>query len=352
MVSQAKRKARREEQEAAEAAAARAEEEEEAAGIPSDDDSDSSDDSDSEEAAPSKRPRDARTPTSAAAARVGLTGAARAASGGGATTSEGGGGAPGWKNKEKPLVLSSRGIPGRYRHLMLDLAQLIPHCKKDSKLDTKDERVVINEVAELQGCTSAVFFEARKHQDLYIWMAKSPSGPTVKFNITNVHTMSELKLTGNHLKGSRAVLYFDGEFDTVPHLKVIKGILTQIFATPRGHRKSKPFLDHTMCFYWLDNRVWFRNYQAVWPEGKSKDPPSLIEVGPRMVMNPIRVFAGSFRGQVLWSNADYVSPNAIRRSLRDRHGASYERKVKAKQKRKEHANKWRVDTDEFQDLFK
>lgn len=44
---------------------------------------------------------------------------------------------------------------------MLDLCQLIPHCKKESKLDTKDERAVINEVAELQGCTSAVFFEAR-----------------------------------------------------------------------------------------------------------------------------------------------------------------------------------------------
>lgn len=32
---------------------------------------------------------------------------------------------------------------------MLDLCQLIPHSKKDSKLDTKTERAVINEVADL-----------------------------------------------------------------------------------------------------------------------------------------------------------------------------------------------------------
>ena len=34
----------------------------------------------------------------------------------------------------------------RYRHLMLDLGQLLPHAKKDFKLDTKSDRGVINEV--------------------------------------------------------------------------------------------------------------------------------------------------------------------------------------------------------------
>ncbi|KAK8643838.1 hypothetical protein V6N13_013115 [Hibiscus sabdariffa] len=45
--------------------------------------------------------------------------------------------------------------------------------------------------------------KCRKHQDLYMWMAKSPNGPSVKFLVNAVHTMEELKLTGNHLKGSR-----------------------------------------------------------------------------------------------------------------------------------------------------
>ena len=33
---------------------------------------------------------------------------------------------------------------------MLDMMQLLPHAKKDSKLDTKSDRGLINEVAELK----------------------------------------------------------------------------------------------------------------------------------------------------------------------------------------------------------
>ncbi len=93
---------------------------------------------------------------------------------------------------------------------MLDLAQLLPHCKRDSKLDTKTDRGVINEVADmkvcrgagpisstsaqalqlkllllLQGCSSVLFFESRKRKDLYIWLARAPDGPSIKFHCAN-----------------------------------------------------------------------------------------------------------------------------------------------------------------------
>ena len=42
-----------------------------------------------------------------------------------------------------------------------------------------------------------------------------------------VHTMAELKLSGNHLKGSRPVLSFDARFDELPHLQLLKEMLTQ-----------------------------------------------------------------------------------------------------------------------------
>jgi hypothetical protein len=74
--------------------------------------------------------------------------------------------------------------------------------------------------------------------------------------------MDELKLTGNHLKGSRPVLSFDAAFDEEPHLQVLKELLTHVFATPRRHHKSKPFFDHVLSFSWADGRVWFRNYQV------------------------------------------------------------------------------------------
>ena len=72
----------------------------------------------------------------------------------------------------------------------------------------------------VQGATSVLFFEARKRSDLYLWMAKVPSGPSIRFLCTNVHTMAELKLSGNHLKGSRPVLSFDAAFDEQPQLQV------------------------------------------------------------------------------------------------------------------------------------
>ena len=36
-----------------------------------------------------------------------------------------------------------------------------------------------------QSCSSVLFLEARKKKDLYIWLAKVPEGPSVKFHVTN-----------------------------------------------------------------------------------------------------------------------------------------------------------------------
>lgn len=43
-----------------------------------------------------------------------------------------------------------------------------------------------------------------------------------------VHTMEELKLTGNHLKGSRPLLTFSSNFDKDVHWKLLKEMLTQV----------------------------------------------------------------------------------------------------------------------------
>ena len=36
------------------------------------------------------------------------------------------------------------------------------------------------------GCTSVLFFEVRKRQDLYLWLAKSPAGPSAKLLVQAV----------------------------------------------------------------------------------------------------------------------------------------------------------------------
>ena len=40
-----------------------------------------------------------------------------------------------------------------------------------------------------------LYFEERKFKDLYLWAARTPDGPSVKFHVQNIHTMDELKMT-------------------------------------------------------------------------------------------------------------------------------------------------------------
>lgn len=47
--------------------------------------------------------------------------------------------------------------------------------------------------------------------------------------------------------------------------------------------------------------------QIVEKPGKGKTTEmSLVEIGPRVVLNPIKVFSASFGGQTLWENPYYV----------------------------------------------
>ena len=54
--------------------------------------------------------------------------------------------------------------------------------------------------------------------------------------------------------------------------------------------------------------------QVVIPLDKKKpdaEAASLVEVGPRACLNPIKIFDGSFGGRTLYENPSYVSPNAV-----------------------------------------
>ncbi|RXN07923.1 ribosome biogenesis BRX1-like protein [Labeo rohita] len=179
-----------------------------------------------------------------------------------------------WTNKERVLVFSSRGINFRTRHLMQDLKTMMPHSKA-------------------------------------------------------VHTLAELKMTGNCLKGSRPLLSFDPKFDKEPHYALLKELFTQIFSTPRYHPKSQPFVDHVLTFTIADNRVWFRNYQII------EEDASLVEIGPRFVLNLIKIFQGSFGGPTLYENPHFQSPNMQRRMIRQAMAAKQKERQMVKEIRKE-----------------
>ena len=101
----------------------------------------------------------------------------------------------------------------------------------------------------------------------------------------------------------------------------------QMFGVPPGARRSKPFIDHILSFSTLDGKIWFRNFQVrscpyfhTHPKVSStlkgfsqiveKDPlqpngppqMTLVEIGPRFVLTPIRIFEGAFSGATVYSN--------------------------------------------------
>uniref|UniRef100_A0A3Q3MSF1 Ribosome biogenesis protein BRX1 homolog n=1 Tax=Labrus bergylta TaxID=56723 RepID=A0A3Q3MSF1_9LABR len=249
-----------------------------------------------------------------------------------------------WTNKERVLIFSSRGINFRTRHLMQDLRTMMPHSKADTKMDRKDKLFVVNEVCEIKNCNKCLFFEAKKKQDLYMWISNSPHGPSAKFLVQN---SEHLLFLLNCLKGSRPLLSFDPKFDKEPHYALLKELFTQTFATPHYHPKSQPFVDHVYTFSIADDRIWFRNYQII------EEDASLVEIGPRFVLNLIKVFRGSFGGSTLFENPKFKSPNMHRREIRLAAAARVREKqmVKELQKMKRTEAKEDVTTDVTADVF-
>ncbi|KAF5120796.1 hypothetical protein DV495_001462 [Geotrichum candidum] len=250
-------------------------------------------------------------------------------------------------NKQRVLIISSRGVTFRHRHLISDIATMLPHGRKEAKFDSKTKLYQLNEMAELYNCNNIMYFEARKHLDLYLWMTKAPNGPSLKFHVQNMHTMDELNFTGNALKGSRPILSFDKSFDASPEYQLVKEVLTHTFGVPPKARKSKPFIDHVLTLSIADNKIWFRNYQIsetvsteVVDGKKSQETEiSLVEIGPRFVLTLITILEGSFGGPVIFENKQFVSPNFVRSQERAKQAAqakaradqAFERKIKKRE---------------------
>ncbi|PWY86902.1 Brix-domain-containing protein [Aspergillus heteromorphus CBS 117.55] len=265
--------------------------------------------------------------------------------------------AAGFMPKTRVLMLTSRGVTSRHRHLLADLASLLPHSHKETKLDTKKKttgyNLLLNSLADLHSCNVIFFLEARKQgQDLYLWLARPPNGPTIKFHVANLHTMAELNagFSGNCLKGGRGIVVFDQSFDEQGPLMsqpgneyrgLIREMLRGVFCVPkRGVKGMKPFIDRIIGIFGVDGKIWIRVYEIresepgkkkedgeetkPVPKGKDGLPEvSLVEIGPRFVLTPIVILEGSFGGPVIYENKEYVSPNQVRRDVRLGKAARY-----------------------------
>ena len=77
----------------------------------------------------------------------------------------------------------------------------------------------------------------------------------------------------------------------------------------------------------------------------------MVEIGPRFVLNPIRIFRGSFGGQTLYSNPQFVSPNELRASERRDKGMVYSNRKESQKKRKDRMEQIVVPEDPLAKVF-
>jgi ribosome biogenesis protein BRX1 len=216
-----------------------------------------------------------------------------------------------WKRRTRVLVLCSRQVDYRSRHLAIDLRNMMPHAKSDCKFNRKRGLAELNSMAEMKNCSKIMYFEGHNKKDLYMFMADHNIGVTAIFLVHNICTMAELKLTGNCLKASRPVLSFDNSFNDSALLRLYKELFVGVFSTPQYHPRSQPFIDHVYTFTLVDGKIWFRNYQIV--KTDNKESSGAAEIGPRMVLEPIKILSGSFDGTVIYKNRSFLTPNATRR---------------------------------------
>jgi len=223
-----------------------------------------------------------------------------------------------WINKQRTLVVASRGISHQERYLVNDIMSLLPHAKKECKIEKNTAREELNDVCFNHSCKNALYFEHRR-RELVMWLFRSPDGPCAKFQVRNIHTLTEIKMTGNCLKYSRPLLSFDESFEKKPHLKLMKEMFTHTFNAPKNHPKTKPFYDHVLSFCNVNDNIFFRNFQIVnelkdkFCDGDDVEKLQLIEIGPRFSMNLIRIFDGPLGGKTIYQNPNYISPAFIRK---------------------------------------
>ncbi|CAK9798126.1 Ribosome biogenesis protein BRX1 homolog [Anthophora plagiata] len=87
-------------------------------------------------------------------------------------------------------------------------------------------------------------------------------------------------------------------------------------------------------------------------ELKMTEDGGLAEIGPRFVLNPIKIFAESFGGEVLWDNPNYISPSKFRSTLKKKAAGKYINKVEQKMAQKVNKPEESYSLNPMDEIFK
>lgn len=232
-------------------------------------------------------------------------------------------------------------------------------------------------------------------------------------HVQNIHTMDELKMTGNCLKGSRGIVSFDKAFDETEWGRLTKEVFTHVsiisylpvssmrgtdvltrysaYLRVQGERNLSSTISllspsSTTKYGSVTSKcvsavfhiglilLMLSNLCLYHPQILEKDPlqpngPSqttLVEIGPRFVLTPIRIFEGAFSGATVFANpgtlinyvsllsnrsislfAEFVSPAVVRSAIRREKGEKYKIRKDTEMERVERREERRRDEDEL-----
>ncbi|EOB12704.1 Brix domain-containing protein 2 [Nosema bombycis CQ1] len=181
------------------------------------------------------------------------------------------------------LILSSRGANSNTRYLIKDICKFIK-CEEEIKYDIKSDLKGLIELMDLHSTKHIIYFETTKRNEA-VWVA-GREGPSVKFNVFNIFTMGSLKFPVNCFKETGHVLLFSEDFDMIDELKIVKSLFTNVF-------DSNEVKERALCFFYVDSKIWIRNYVISEKE--------LQEIGPRMVLEIDTILKGCYSGEVAFS---------------------------------------------------
>lgn len=195
----------------------------------------------------------------------------------------------------RPLMITKKGASFKSITILEDLIKMVPHSRRDTPV-LKSEMHDLEIVASDDRCDTIFLLETNNKTDSYFWAARTHEGPSVRMAMREGVSIRDLRQLGNCLKGSRPIITIDPELKQHPQTNLATELLIRVFSVPKGNLNAKPFVDHVLSFVYVDHCILVRIYQVRWDSDIV-----LVEIGPRLTLEPDLILAGTFRGSKIWN---------------------------------------------------
>jgi ribosome biogenesis protein BRX1 len=214
---------------------------------------------------------------------------------------------PDFINRQRVLIVVSRGTKRRQKFVAQELLSIMSHAKAHSKIETdQDIPNQIKKRCAKAKCENFMYFEIRKTFQ-YLWIGKSPEGPSAFLHVLDYTPLEKSKHTGNFMIASRTLFSFGEQFDIKPEYNLLKELLVDSLNVPKNYPRTFRYVEKVMSFELINGTIHLRMFQ-VKQNPSMKEGFELIESGPRMNLQLIKIFAGTLGGDVLYENPDFKYP--------------------------------------------